>query len=47
MMPGQDRLTCPSGEQRWSQRDFRPGPLPIATIGQLLWAGQGITSPRR
>ncbi len=32
-------------EQRRSQRDFRPGPLPIATIGQLLWAGQGITSP--
>ena len=32
-------------EQRRSQRAFRPGPLPIATIGQLLWAGQGITSP--
>jgi SagB-type dehydrogenase family enzyme len=31
-------------EQRRSQRTFRPGPLPIATIGQLLWAGQGITS---
>ena len=31
--------------QRRSQRAFRPGPLPIAAIGQLLWAGQGITSP--
>lgn len=26
-------------------RTFRPGPLPIGTIGQLLWAGQGVTSP--
>jgi SagB-type dehydrogenase family enzyme len=32
-------------EQRRSQRAFRQGPLPITTIGQLLWAGQGITSP--
>jgi SagB-type dehydrogenase family enzyme len=31
--------------RRRSQRAFRPDPLPIATIGQLLWAGQGITSP--
>jgi SagB-type dehydrogenase family enzyme len=31
--------------QRRSQRAFRPDPLPITTIGQLLWAGQGITSP--
>lgn len=31
--------------QRRSQRAFRPDPLPVATIGQLLWAGQGITSP--
>jgi SagB-type dehydrogenase family enzyme len=31
--------------QRRSQRVFRPDPLPITTIGQLLWAGQGITSP--
>lgn len=31
--------------QRRSRRAFRPDPLPIATIGQLLWAGQGITSP--
>ena len=29
---------------RRSIREFRPDPLPIATIGQLLWAGQGITS---
>jgi SagB-type dehydrogenase family enzyme len=26
-------------------RAFRPDPLPTATIGQLLWAGQGVTSP--
>jgi SagB-type dehydrogenase family enzyme len=32
------------GERR-SLRAFRPDPLPIATIGQLLWAGQGVTSP--
>ncbi len=32
------------GERR-SLRTFGPGPLPLATIGQLLWAGQGITSP--
>jgi hypothetical protein len=25
--------------QRRSRRAFRPDPLPIATIGQLLWAG--------
>ena len=29
---------------RRSIREFRPDPLPIATVGQLLWAGQGITS---
>jgi SagB-type dehydrogenase family enzyme len=32
-------------ERRRSVRTFGPGPLPIATIGQLLWAGQGVTSP--
>jgi len=32
-------------EKRRSMRAFRPDPLPVATIGQLLWAGQGITSP--
>lgn len=32
------------GERR-SLRAFRPDPLPVATIGQLLWAGQGVTSP--
>jgi SagB-type dehydrogenase family enzyme len=32
------------GERR-SMRAFRPDPLPITTIGQLLWAGQGVTSP--
>jgi SagB-type dehydrogenase family enzyme len=32
-------------EQRRSVRAFRPGTLPIGTIGQLMWAGQGITSP--
>ena len=31
-------------EQRRSGRTFRPDPLPAETIGQLLWAGQGITS---
>ena len=31
--------------RRRSQRDFRPVPLPLATLGQLLWAGQGVTSP--
>ncbi|HEY7260858.1 MAG TPA: SagB/ThcOx family dehydrogenase [Trebonia sp.] len=31
--------------KRRSLRAFRPDPLPIATIGQLLWAGQGVTSP--
>lgn len=30
---------------RRSLRAFRPDPLPTATIGQLLWAGQGVTSP--
>ena len=30
--------------QRRSQRNFRADPLPIGTIGQLLWAGQGVTS---
>ena len=29
--------------QRRSAREFSPAQLPIATIGQLLWAGQGIT----
>ena len=29
---------------RRSMREFRPDPLPVATIGQLLWAGQGVTS---
>jgi SagB-type dehydrogenase family enzyme len=32
-------------EKRRSMRVFRPVPLPTATIGQLLWAGQGVTSP--
>ena len=26
--------------KRRSLREFRPDPLPMATIGQLLWAGQ-------
>lgn len=30
---------------RRSVRDFAARPLPVRTIGQLLWAGQGITSP--
>src|SRR5262245_13576511 len=32
-------------QRRRSVRTFRPGPLPVGTIGQLLWAGQGVTSP--
>jgi SagB-type dehydrogenase family enzyme len=32
-------------ERRRSVRTFGPGPLPVGTIGQLLWAGQGVTSP--
>jgi len=32
-------------QRRRSGRGFRPEPLPLAAIGQLLWAGQGITSP--
>jgi SagB-type dehydrogenase family enzyme len=31
--------------RRRSARSFRPDALPLATVGQLLWAGQGITSP--
>ena len=31
--------------KRRSLRAFRPDPLPTATIGQLLWAGRGVTSP--
>jgi len=31
--------------RRRSVRRFRPDTLPVATIGQLMWAGQGITSP--
>lgn len=32
--------------ERRSGREFAPGPLPIETIGQLLWAGQGVTDDR-
>lgn len=31
-------------QRRRSVRTFRPDPVPLATIGELLWAGQGITS---
>ena len=31
--------------QRRSARAFLDEPLPLSLIGQLLWAGQGITSP--
>ena len=31
-------------EKRRSVRNFAPKPLPVEAIGQLLWAGQGITS---
>lgn len=29
--------------RRRSGRAFRPGPLPLWVVGQLLWAGQGVT----
>ncbi|OLL29095.1 nitroreductase [Burkholderia sp. SRS-W-2-2016] len=32
-------------QRRRSVRSFKPDPLPIETIGQLFWAGQGITNP--
>jgi len=31
-------------QRRRSTREFRSEPLPLATLSQLLWAGQGITS---
>ncbi|MCC8400621.1 SagB/ThcOx family dehydrogenase [Paraburkholderia sp. MMS20-SJTN17] len=34
-------------ERRRSVRRFAPDPLPVDTIGQLLWAGQGITGTGR
>ncbi len=39
-MPLDDALA-----RRRSVRTFRSTQLPLAVIGQLLWAGQGITSP--
>jgi SagB-type dehydrogenase family enzyme len=33
-------------QERRSQREFASGELPLATIGQLFWAGQGITDGR-
>lgn len=30
-------------EQRRSRREYGERPVPLATIGQLFWAGQGIT----
>ncbi|MCC8394698.1 SagB/ThcOx family dehydrogenase [Paraburkholderia sp. MMS20-SJTR3] len=32
-------------QRRRSVRSFKPEPLPIESIGQLFWAGQGITNP--
>jgi SagB-type dehydrogenase family enzyme len=32
-------------QRRRSVRAFAPRPLPVGVIGQLLWAGQGVTSP--
>lgn len=32
-------------DSRRSAREFSPEPLPLATLAQLLWAGQGITDP--
>ncbi len=39
-MPLDDALRA-----RRSMRDFASEPVPLALIGQLLWAGQGVTSP--
>jgi len=33
--------------ERRSVRDFRPDPIPLAQLAQLLWATQGITDHRR
>lgn len=41
---GTMRLDEAIGRRR-SSRDFSREPLPLALIGQLLWAGQGVTSP--
>src|SRR5262249_5664284 len=40
-----DTISLEKAIGKRSMRAFRPDPLPTATIGQLLWAGQGITSP--
>jgi SagB-type dehydrogenase family enzyme len=32
-------------QRRRSLRFFQPDPVPLASIGQLFWAGQGITNP--
>ncbi len=32
-------------QRRRSTYEFAPGPLPLAEIGQLFWAAQGITGP--
>jgi SagB-type dehydrogenase family enzyme len=49
-LPGPDRRGRVSVEetiaQRRSVRQYRPGPLALADVAQLLWAGQGITDPR-
>lgn len=34
-------------EKRRSVRSFSPSPLPLGTIGQILWAGQGVTEKFR
>jgi SagB-type dehydrogenase family enzyme len=31
--------------KRRSVREFQPSSLPLASVGQLLWAAQGVTSP--
>lgn len=31
--------------RRRSVRSFKPDPVPVKAVGQLLWAGQGVTSP--
>ena len=48
-LPPPDRKDGMSVEQalatRRSVREYAPGPLTLAEVGQLLWAGYGITQP--
>jgi SagB-type dehydrogenase family enzyme len=41
-----DKQVAEAIADRRSRREFGPGPLTSAELGQLLWAGQGITKRR-